>query len=74
TISGNTFAISNLSLGTNYATNKAYDIQFILRDGIGGYELNSDYVTVSTAIIEIYDDEVNINGRFSIKGVPIFYD
>lgn len=66
-ISGNNFTITNLSLGSNYDTNKAYDIQFRLKDEVNYYELNSQQVTVSIPIIEVYDDEVAIYGNGYIQ-------
>lgn len=77
TISGSNFYINNLSLGDIYATNSSYDFQFKFVDELGNLDSSkivttaTQNVTVSTPIIEVYDDAVNINGDILMNESPI---
>ena len=65
----NNFYINDLSLGTIYATNSSYDFQFKFVDELGNLDASkvittaTQNVTISTPIVEIYEDEVNVNGN-----------
>ena len=67
--SNNNFSISNLSLGTTYATNSSYDFQFQFIDELGNLDSSkiittaTQNVTISTPIVEVYEDAININGE-----------
>ena len=77
TISGSNFYINNLSLGNTYATNSSYDFQFKFVDELGNLDSSkivttaTQNVTVSTPIVEVYDDRVNINGNIMENGVNL---
>jgi len=72
TISGSKFSITGLSLGTTYATNASYDFQIRIKDALSNLDESevvvstSQNVTVSTPIVEVYEDSVNINGALTI--------
>lgn len=69
TINGANFSINELSLGTNYATNSSYDFQFRFMDALSNLDsskivtTSTQNVTISTPIIEVYEDAVNVNGN-----------
>lgn len=75
--SNNNFSISNLSLGTTYATNSSYDFQFQFIDELGNLDSSkiittaTQNVTVSSPIVEVYEDAVNVNGNIMEKGVNL---
>lgn len=68
TISGSNFYINNLSLGDIYATNSSYDFQFRFIDALSNLDPTkivttaTQNVTISTPIVEVYEDAVNVNG------------
>ena len=69
TISGSNFYINNLSLGDIYATNSSYDFQFRFIDALSNLDPTkivttaTQNVTVSTPIVEVGEDAVNVNGE-----------
>ena len=69
TISGSDFYINNLSLGNTYATNSSYDFQFRFIDALSNLDPTkivttaTQNVTISTPIVEVYEDAVNVNGE-----------
>lgn len=69
TISGSNFYINNLSLGNTYATNSSYDFQFRFTDALSNLDpakivtTATQNVTISTPIVEVYEDAVNVNGN-----------
>ena len=69
TISGSNFYINNLSLGDIYATNSSYDFQFRFIDALSNLDPTkivttaTQNVTISTPIVEVYEDAVNVNGE-----------
>ena len=72
TSSNNNFTINNLNLGNTYATNSSYDFQFKFIDKLGELDNSkivttpTQNVTISTPIIEVYDNVVNINGSLTL--------
>ena len=82
TPTGNNFSITNLSLGTNYLTDKSYDFQFKFIDALGNLDTNKiitskrETVSISIPITEIGEDYVMIAGTFYIcvnnEYIPIF--
>ena len=74
TISGSNFYINNLSLGDIYATNSSYDFQFRFIDALSNLDPTkivttaTQNVTISTPIVEIYEDAVNVNGNLMRNG------
>ena len=77
TINGANFSINELSLGTTYATNSSYDFQFRFMDALSNLDsskivtTSTQNVTISTPIIEVYEDEVNVNGNILKNGVNV---
>ena len=77
TISGSDFSISNLSLGTSFDTQKSYDIQFRFKDALSDIDgtqqvmANTQNVTMSTPIFEVYDDRFNVNGSLTVNDQPV---
>lgn len=69
TINGSNFYIDNLSLGDIYATDSSYDFQFRFMDALSNLDPTkivttaSQNVTISTSVIEVYEDAVNVNGN-----------
>ena len=69
TINGANFSINELSLGNTYATNSSYDFQFRFMDALSNLDsskivtTSTQNVTISTPIIEVYEDAVNVNGN-----------
>lgn len=77
TISGSNFYINNLSLGDIYATNSSYDFQFRFTDALSNLDPSkivytaTQNVTISTPVVEIYEDAVNVNGEILINNLEI---
>jgi len=76
-ISGSGFNLASLSLGSGYATNTSYDFQIRVKDALSNLDSSqivvstSQNVTVSTPIIEVYEDAVNVNGSIMKNGIDI---
>ncbi len=77
TINGANFSINELSLGTTYATNSSYDFQFRFIDTLSNLDptkivtTSTQNVTISTPIIEVYEDAVNVNGNVLRNNVKL---
>lgn len=77
TINGANFSINELSLGNTYATNSSYDFQFRFMDALSNLDsskivtTSTQNVTISTPIIEVYEDAVNVNGNILKDGVDV---
>ena len=74
TISGNTFKLENISLGNIYDYEKEYQFKIIAQDlllVVGDNNQESQTVPKGSAIVEVGEDFVNINGEILKNNLPI---